>query len=101
LVAHQARILKVEPQHMAHLTDRILVMRGKKQKYGTQATWVNGKIVASPIEDEATVDERRKALGLEPMSSARARVPIGTDGHSGPPQLGKGKETKEDRGRLQ
>jgi hypothetical protein len=53
---------------MAYLTDRILVMRGEKQKYGTQATWVNGKIVASPIEDEATVDERRKALGLEPMS---------------------------------
>jgi pimeloyl-ACP methyl ester carboxylesterase len=65
---------EVEPQHLAYLTDRILVMRGRKQKYGTQGRWVNGRIVASPIEDEATVDKRRKAIGLGPLGEYLKRM---------------------------
>jgi hypothetical protein len=59
---------EVEGRHIAYLTDRILIGRGKKQVYGTQGKWENGKIVASPIEDEAHVDDRRKAVGLEPLA---------------------------------
>lgn len=59
---------EVEGRHIAYLTDRILIGRGKKQIYGTQGKWENGKIVASPIEDEAHVDDRRKAVGLEPLA---------------------------------
>jgi hypothetical protein len=58
---------EVEPVSLAYLTDRVLVAKGKKQKYGTQGRWVNGKMVAPLIEDEATVDERRKAIGLGPL----------------------------------
>ena len=58
---------EVESKHLAYLKDRILVTRGKKQIYGTQATYANGKVVLFPIEEEATVDERRKAIGLEPL----------------------------------
>jgi len=58
---------EVEPMHLALLTDRVLVQSGKKQKYGTQLTWKDGKLIASPIEDEAKVDERRKTVGLGPL----------------------------------
>ena len=54
-------------QDIALLTDRILVHRGQRQRYGSQAKIVAGKIVVDPIEDEANVDKRRAALGLPPM----------------------------------
>ncbi len=57
----------VEARDVAYLTDRILVGTGKKQKYGTQTNFKDGKAVAAPIEDEEHVDERRKALELEPL----------------------------------
>jgi hypothetical protein len=57
----------VEARDIAFLTDRILVGTGKKQKYGTQANFKDGKAVAAPIDDEEHVDERRQALGLEPL----------------------------------
>jgi hypothetical protein len=59
---------EVQGQHIAYLTDRLLIGRGKKQLYGTQGKWENGKIIASPIEDEAHVDDRRKAIGLAPLA---------------------------------
>jgi hypothetical protein len=59
---------EVEPRHIAYLTDRILVGRGKKQRFGTQGKWEQGKLVASPIEDPEHVDERRKSVGLEPLA---------------------------------
>ena len=59
---------EIDPKQLAYLTDRVLVGEGRKQSYGTQATFRDGKIVASPIEDEAGVDERRRSLGLEPMA---------------------------------
>lgn len=57
----------VEARDIAYLTDRILVGTGQKQKYGTQTKLKDGKAVADPIDDEDHVDERRKALGLEPL----------------------------------
>jgi len=52
--------------HFAYLTDRVLMMEGKPQIYGTQGRFQeNGVIVPHPVEDEEHVNERRKALGLE------------------------------------
>jgi uncharacterized protein (DUF305 family) len=59
---------EVEGKHIAYLTDRVLLGRGKKQLYGTQGRWENGKTVAAPIEDEANVDGRRQAMGLGPLA---------------------------------
>ncbi len=59
---------EVEPKNIAYLTDRVLVGRGKKQKYGTQAMFKDGKAVAQPIDDAEHVDERRKAVGLQPLA---------------------------------
>ncbi len=48
-------------QHIAYLTDRILVNEGKKQVYGTQFS--NGK--PFPIKDINNLDKRRKDKSLE------------------------------------
>jgi hypothetical protein len=59
---------EAEARDLAYLTDRICVAEGKSQYYGSQGREENGRIVPFPIEDEEHVDERRKALGLEPMA---------------------------------
>ena len=48
----------------AYLFDRVAVAEGKPQRYGTQ--FKDGK--PQPIEDEANVDARRKAIGLNTMA---------------------------------
>jgi hypothetical protein len=58
---------EVDPRDTAYLTDRILVGTGKKQIYGTQITYQDGKLIPSPIDKPDDVDERRKAIGLEPL----------------------------------
>ena len=58
---------EVDVKDLAYLTDRVLANEGKKQRYGTQAVFRDGKAVAKPIEDEAKVDERRKGVGLPPL----------------------------------
>jgi hypothetical protein len=55
---------EVERQHIAYLMDRVLVSEGKKQRYGTQ---FGPEGMLRPIEDEGTVDVRRKDVGLPPL----------------------------------
>ena len=55
-------------KNLAYLTDRVRVAEGRQQIHGTQGTEKNGVIVPFPIEDEEHVDERRKAIGLEPIA---------------------------------
>jgi hypothetical protein len=59
-----------EADELAYLEDRILMRQGKDQIYGTQVI-INQKTGAQeiwPIRDEATLDERRKKLGMESMT---------------------------------
>lgn len=65
---------EVIPSNVAYLTDRVLVAEGKKQKYGTQFTQVNGKHQPQPIEDEANVDKRRNELGLSTMAEYTKQI---------------------------
>jgi hypothetical protein len=55
-------------QQLAYLTDRVLVGEGKKQIYGSQFQQKDGKLLPSPIEDEANVDKRRKEVGLNSLA---------------------------------
>lgn len=59
---------EVDPRDIAYLTDRVLVGTGKKQTYGTQLIFQNGRLVPQPIENADEVDQRRKAAGLEPLN---------------------------------
>jgi hypothetical protein len=53
---------------VAMLTDRVLVQQGRPQRYGTQFEFVEGELRMNPVEDEAGLEERRRAMGLPPMS---------------------------------
>jgi hypothetical protein len=55
--------------------DRIRFRKGEKQLYGTH-TWINpetGEREVMPIEDEANVHKRRRALGLMTLEKYHAR----------------------------
>ena len=59
---------------VAMLEDRIRVLEGRKQRYGTQFDWdEEGRLSPLPIEDESTVDARRARMGLDPLAEAIAR----------------------------
>ena len=52
---------------VAMLIDRLEVKAGRPQIYGTQLSLKDGKLVLDPLADSATVDERRRRLGLMPL----------------------------------
>ena len=63
------------PYQAAYLEDRIRVFEGRKQLYGTQVDYgPDGTPRPSPIEDPDGVDERRSAVGLEPIDQRIAKA---------------------------
>jgi len=55
----------------AYLEDRIRVLEGRPQLYGTQFDWdAEGRMSPEPIEDPDSVDQRRAAAGLPPLAEA-------------------------------
>jgi uncharacterized protein DUF6624 len=60
---------EASPKDVAYLLDRVRMYQGKPQRFGTQFTQgADGRMVPHPIEDEAHLDQRRKALGMSSMS---------------------------------
>lgn len=54
--------------NFAYLTDRIAVFEGKSQFYGTQFDWdENGEMSPVHVDDHDTVNNRRKAIGLNTL----------------------------------
>ena len=60
-------------QEVALLADRVAKAHKRRQRYGTQTTIVEGRVVIDPIDDSAHVDERRAKMGL-PSLAAYKRV---------------------------
>ena len=60
---------EVSPANIAYLEDRVRVGEGRPQVYGTQFYADEaGNFGPRPIEDPDHVDERRQAVGLQPLS---------------------------------
>jgi uncharacterized protein DUF6624 len=60
---------EVSPANIAYLEDRVRVGKGRPQFYGTQFYADEaGNVGPRPIEDPDHIDERRKAVGLQPLS---------------------------------
>lgn len=56
-------------RELAHLTDRVLINKGKKQTYGTQLRRLaTGRLTPHPIKAKSSVDRRREVIGLESLS---------------------------------
>jgi uncharacterized protein DUF6624 len=71
----------------AMLEDRIAFFEGRPQRYGTQYGWdESGELAPWTIEDEAGVDERRRAVGLPPLAenTRRLREQSARDGEAPP-----------------
>ena len=62
--------------NMAFLLDRIQVNKNEPQRYGTQGACVDGKWQMSTAEDLGKLDERRKTVGLGPISAYNAEVTL-------------------------
>ena len=58
----------VTGQDVALLTDRVLIKKGQKQLYGTQADISKGKVIFKPILNPDSVDERRAEMKLPPLA---------------------------------
>lgn len=59
----------------AMLEDRIRVFEGRPQRYGTQLEADDeGRLHPHPIEEPEGVEERRRAVGLEPLADRLARA---------------------------
>jgi hypothetical protein len=70
---------EVDPLDVALLEDRILMLEGRPQQYGTQLDWDrHGELNPLPIAAARDVDVRRSAVGLGPllkeMEEVRAEV---------------------------
>jgi hypothetical protein len=68
-------------QHLALLTDRVLVAEGQPQEYGTQLEARGGEWAPLPIRDPDGVDARRAEMSLPPLAEYVAMV----TGDQGPP----------------
>jgi hypothetical protein len=55
---------------VAYLVDRVLMHRGRPQRYGTQFHRVGTQWRPLPVEEPERIDERRTRLGLPPFAEA-------------------------------
>lgn len=62
------------PADLAHLTDRVLLASGRRQEYGTQLIPHAGRYVAANLRAPRNVDNRRAAVGLDPLATEIERM---------------------------
>ncbi|MCR4284144.1 MAG: hypothetical protein NUV64_02395 [Parcubacteria group bacterium] len=62
------------PKNLAFLVDRILSAEGKKQKFGTQFIFKDGKAVVKPVQDRKNLDRRRAKYGLNTIEEGTKDV---------------------------
>ncbi len=85
VVAAAAARGDVAPAEAAMLEDRIAVLEGRAQRYGTQYDWDESLTAMVPmigVEAPDTLDARRAAVGLPPMQWRR---PVDPDQAAHPP----------------
>jgi len=61
---------------IAYLTDRIAILQGKKQLYGTQfdPNTLSGEYSPYPIKYSKTIDKRRAKMQLEPIAKYKEHM---------------------------
>jgi hypothetical protein len=78
---------ETDAKYLAFLVDRIRMLEGHPQIYGTQYDWdAEGELSPLPIDEPALVDERRRTVGLETLAenTRRLRAQAKSEGDSPP-----------------
>ena len=66
---------QASPGNLAYLEDRVAVAAGEPQRYGTQVgCGPDGPVPATPIDDEAGLEQRRAEAGLDPYADYLAEM---------------------------
>jgi len=65
---------EVDPKDIAYLKDRVLMLSGKSQIYGTQFIGAGKDMHVYPIEDAERVNERRASIGLGTIAEDEAAL---------------------------
>jgi hypothetical protein len=65
---------EVKPVNIAYLQDRVLMMKGEPQVYGTQFQGIGEAMRVYPIQDMEHVDERRARVGLDTFAAYQAQL---------------------------
>lgn len=74
-IQHAAADGKSPAWQAAYLEDRIRVMEGRPQIYGTQFDWDDqGTLSPLPVEEPEMLDARRAAVGLEPIAEKTRKM---------------------------
>lgn len=68
---------EIEPAWYAALHDRLAVLEGRPQRYGTQPVCRRGEWVAGEVEDPEGLEARRAVLGLADLDMRDFRPPPG------------------------
>jgi hypothetical protein len=98
LVQESVRTGEATPTEAAMLEDRIRILSGLPQIYGTQFDWdENGVMNPEPIEEADTVDARRGAIGLPPLADRlrEIRDQVARSGEKAPSDLHARRREKE------
>jgi hypothetical protein len=61
---------------VAIFTDKVSIAQGKNQVFGTQADFVNGKVVFFQIENEQSVDQLRAQMGMSPLAEYKKNLEL-------------------------
>lgn len=98
LLEEAARRGEAPLEQVAMLEDRIRVLEGREQWYGTQFDWdEHGEMSPAPIEDPEGVDARRREVGLPPLREqvGRMREQVAADRERVPKDLAARREEME------
>jgi hypothetical protein len=77
---------EADARELAMMEDRVRVLEGRLQRYGTQLDWNDAGDAMEPmvgVEDPERVDERRRAVGLGPMEWRRRGAEVAEVGEVG------------------
>ena len=67
LIARLREHGQVDGHFYAFTVDRVLIGRGRRQRYGTQEPAVHGRVRPDAVEDPLLLNARRAQMGLEPL----------------------------------
>jgi hypothetical protein len=74
LMAEAVEHGEATPRELAYLTDRVLLAEGQSQEYGTQMSGTEEGWAPDNLRDPDTVDARRGAVSLGPLSEYIERI---------------------------